>query len=75
MGTRSSWPTEHDLVPENRMKKERKKTQKNEWLLYRPAMGPWEGTVGGSGVQGYLLLHIELMASPGTGDLLGDKKK
>lgn len=50
MGTRSSWPTEHDLVPENRMKKERKKTQKNECLLYRPAMGPWEGTVGGSGV-------------------------
>lgn len=50
MGTRSSWPTEHDLVRENRMKKERKKTQKNEWLLYRPAMGPWEGTVGGLGV-------------------------
>lgn len=70
MGTLSSWPTEYDLVPENRMKKKRKKAQKNEWLD-RPAIGPWEGTAGGSGVQGYLLLHIELMASPDTGDLLG----
>lgn len=49
MGTLSSWPTEYDLVPENRMKKKRKKAQKNEWL-YRPAIGPWEGTAGGSGV-------------------------